>query len=216
VARWLVILLVAGAVIDGVAILSTVSQVDLLERAQRGETMADGAASANDLRQQFIGAVQFIVCVATVVLFLRWISRAYRNLGALSSRKLSFTPGWAIGAWFVPFLNLVRPFQIVRETWWISSAPSDAERSAPAFSPSAPAVIKWWWAVYLVSGFLGQEVLRTSLSAKSVPDLLSSSYLSIAADSIGIPSALLAIQVVRLISTRQNTAAQGASRHVLG
>ena len=129
-----------------------------------------------------------------------------QNLGALSPRELSFTPGGAIGAWFVPFLNLVRPFQIVREIWWISSAPEDAERATFERVPRAPTVIKGWWGIYLASGFLGQAVFRASMSAKSIPDLLASSYLSIAADLMGILSALLAIQVVRLISALQDGA----------
>jgi hypothetical protein len=205
-AWWLVLLLGAGAVVDGLAALSSVSQVRLLERIEREEPIDPESVSWSDTRQQMIGLVQVLLFSATAFFFLRWIHRAYRNLPSLSSRTLSFGPGWAIGCWFVPFMNLVRPYRIVTEAWWVSSAPEEAERVAPDASPHAPASIKWWWALYLISGFLGQAVMRAGLSADTIPDLVAVSYMTLAADLIGIPSALLAIRVVRLI-----TVAQGAS-----
>lgn len=43
--------------------------------------------------------------------FLVWFWLAYRNLDALDLRR-RYGTGWAIGGWFVPFLNLARPKQV--------------------------------------------------------------------------------------------------------
>ncbi len=192
---------------DGVAVLSTMAEVDLLERVQRGEVIDSASATANDSRQQFVGSVQVILYLVTAILFLQWTSIVYKNLTAISVRKPSFTPGWAIGSWFVPFLNLVRPYQIIRETWWVSSFPTEADNAGPTFTPTAPVAIKSWWAVYLLSGFLGQAIFRMTQNAETLPALLTVSQLQIASDVIGILSAGLALKVVRIVSVSQDNAA---------
>lgn len=212
IARWLIILLVAGALIDAVAVVSTLSQVALLQEVTRTRTLADGAAEANDVRQRMIASCQVVLYLVTAVIFLRWISRAYRNLGALSTWKTAFSPGWAIGSWFVPIINLVRPFRIVRETWWVSTFPLDADRSIEGYKPDAPAAMTAWWAMYLITAVLGQMVFRFSSAATTLPELLDLSYLSIVSDAAGIPTAILAIHVVRLISSRQDAAFVTRSR----
>jgi len=203
-----VILLIVGLVLDGVAVLSGLAQAGLLADVQRGAVISAERAAANDSRQQFVGVVQLIALVLTGVYFLRWNSRVYRNLPALSTRKPSFTPGWAVGSWFVPFLNLVRPFQILRETWWVSSSPQAANDASPTFKPTAPDVLGWWWGIWLVSGFLGNIVLRTAMRGESIAELLSATYLTVFSDLVGILSALLAIQVVKRISIVQDAAYQ--------
>jgi hypothetical protein len=206
VARMAVVILAVGACLDGIGIFSTMSQVALIRRIQLGEDLADGLAEANDARQQFIGIVQTIVYLAAVIAFLRWISRVYRNLPALGPRQLSFTSGWAVGAWFVPFLNLVRPFQIVREAWWISATPSEATQAMPGFTPRTPALVGLWWGVFLASAVVGRIAFSVARRAESIPQLLDASYFTIAADVTTAAAALLAIGVIRIISRYQDAA----------
>ena len=58
-----------------------------------------------------------IVLLVCVGLLIAWTHRLYRNLEPLGFRELRFGSGWAVGGWFVPFLNLVRPKQIVNDIW---------------------------------------------------------------------------------------------------
>lgn len=143
-----------------------------------------------------------------VICFLRWVNRAYLNLPALSGRQLTFSAGWAIGSWFVPFLNLVRPFQIVREIWWVSSSPAEAARAAAHFKPATPAFIGWWWAIYLLSGFIGNMVFRMAMRAETIPQLLELSYAMLFADIVSVVAAVLAIVLVHRISKAQERAAR--------
>ena len=55
--------------------------------------------------------------LATVVMFCCWIYIAGRNLVAADVDDLDFTPGARIWWFAVPFANLVKPFQGMRELW---------------------------------------------------------------------------------------------------
>jgi hypothetical protein len=72
--------------------------------------------NASDELNAFIGFAQFGLLVLTAILFIRWFRRAYRNVEPLGGER-RFKTGWAIGGWFVPFLNLWRPEQIANDIW---------------------------------------------------------------------------------------------------
>jgi len=116
-AVWIVALLAIGMVIDLVGASSCYLEIQLLSRADSGGIVTMEQANANDIRQALVGLGQMAVYFATVVAFLMWMHRAHRNLPALGAQNLKYSPGWAVGGWFVPFLNLVRPYQVMGEIW---------------------------------------------------------------------------------------------------
>ena len=63
-----------------------------------------------------MNAIFAVLVIATGVAFLVWFSRAYRNLDALDLPR-RYGTGWAIGGWFVPFLNFARPKQVADDIW---------------------------------------------------------------------------------------------------
>src|SRR5262245_43754329 len=63
------------------------------------------------------GIFHIIVLITTIIVFLVWEHRANSNLRPLGVLDPEFSSRWAVGSWFVPFLNLVVPFQIVRYIW---------------------------------------------------------------------------------------------------
>jgi hypothetical protein len=112
------------------------------------------------------GAVAALCLVLSYVAVALWCGRLYRNLFALDVGGLRFTPRWGVGAWFVPFLNLVRPKQIVNDLWRASDPsfrPSCAWRGAPVAG-----MVHVWWALLLLSGFFAplldaEELYRDGL-----------------------------------------------------
>src|SRR5690242_15716882 len=64
-----------------------------------------------------VGLLFFAAFVATAVFWVLTIHRAATNVRAFGQGGLEFTPGWAAGWYFVPFANLVKPFQAFREIW---------------------------------------------------------------------------------------------------
>ncbi|MGH9948077.1 MAG: DUF4328 domain-containing protein, partial [Pyrinomonadaceae bacterium] len=83
-----------------------------------------------------------------------WIYKAYRNLTPLRAYHQEFSPGWAVGWWFIPFLNLVRPYQVVREIY--NESDPDYEEDMGFLSVTgqgAPPFVSIWWLTFLGGGF---------------------------------------------------------------
>lgn len=76
------------------------------------EASAEVAASF-----QRFQALRDITSLVALAAFLTWAYRAQRNLPALGVSRPRFTPGWAIAWYFVPILSLIRPFQVMSETF---------------------------------------------------------------------------------------------------
>jgi hypothetical protein len=91
-----------------------------------------GAWDQVDLLGSLAALAQVGSLLVCGVLFVVWLYRAHRS-DRMDSRMLKHGSGWAIGAWFVPILNLWRPRQMVldvrRGAW-----PQD----------TSPLVTLWW------------------------------------------------------------------------
>lgn len=179
-----------------VAAASDVDVLVMLSQIQAGSEFNDAEIDAKFSRQESIGNLQNLLLFPTVIVFLMWIHRTYRNLPALGARRLRFTPGWAVGWWFVPIANFFRPFQIVREIWRASD-PAVTDPEGWHAAPSSP-LIGWWWAFFLasfVSFYVG--------GGDPVSDGLVNTRVFLATDSCGAVGACLAILLVNRVSARQ-------------
>lgn len=147
------------------------------------------------------------IYISTVVMFLVWIYRAHSNLTYLKSEYLEFTPGWAVGWWFVPFLNLFKPYQVVREIWSESDPDEINVSNEPTFLSAslhqAPSYMLAWWLFWIISNISSNVVSR----AFDVEDPNSLQLFGIAFIVNGVLSliaAILAIMVVRDVTDRQD------------
>ncbi len=185
------LMLGAGILVAVVGLWSGLLEIGLLQRAADGAALSESEALANDGRQALIGLLYLLVYLATVIVFGRWIFRANRNAWALAG-DLDFRPGWAVGWYFVPVANLWKPYQAMKETFKASNPEFGADwRQAPP-----PAFLGLWWTLWLVAGFLGQAVFRTSLSAETVDEILTASWLTFASDTLDIGLGVVAIILV--------------------
>ena len=113
---------------------------------------------------------------------------------------MTFTPGWCIGWFFIPIANLFKPFQAVREIWKASFV-SDRNWQD---NPSSP-LVGLWWALWLVSGALGQMTFRMSMRAESLQELQTSSFIALIADAVSVPMTIVALMMIRGLYSRQET-----------
>ena len=98
--------------------------------------------------------LQTLLLVAGYVVLILWLRRAYYNLHQVPGLYPGYSDGWAAGAWFVPFINLWRPYTITREVW------NDTQLAALGQVPRPATVLGWWWALYLLKLVAGQVANR--------------------------------------------------------
>jgi hypothetical protein len=183
-------------VLDLLAVGSSVLELDLLDRVEAGEAVADAELENNDNRQAAVGMLQFALLVACAVVFIRWLRAAYRNVDVVIPGLRRYGHGWAIGAWFVPFLNLWRPKQIVNDTW-----------RAGGNHDLSP-LLTIWWAGWLIDNFLGQIAGRRGIDEDvTIEELRTTDVLYIVSDALDAVVAVIALVVVKRISERLDTRA---------
>ena len=180
----------------GAGILNMLSDIAQMSLASSG-SISPAAAEANDSRQAIIGGIYFLVFVATAIVFLKWIYRANLNCRGFGATDMRFTPGWSIGYYFIPFLNLVRPYQAMKEIWKVSTNPLNWKDQA------ASALLGWWWALWLTSGIFGQLSFRMSMKVTSPSSLEAATAMAIASGLADIPLCIVAIALINAIYQKQ-------------
>jgi uncharacterized protein DUF4328/uncharacterized protein DUF2510 len=174
------------------------------------------------------GVVWLISLVGGAIGFLVWWYRAYSNLPGITGYSRRFGRGWSIGAWFVPILSLWRPKQIGNDIWrgGDPAAPGNARWTTLPVSP----LVHWWWAIYLLSGFVGgvaggllsgDPVLSNSVTGPDLlplanppshADLVQEHSAAIAfaiSNLVDIAAAVLAVLLVRAVTERQDRVIAG-------
>lgn len=187
---------------DAVALFIEIDYYGVLADLEAGiDLPVDEIAAAED-REAFAALGQVLAYVATIVGFIVWFRRAYRNTAGLHATGMRFKPGWAVGAWFVPVLNLWRPKQISNDIWRATDPALPRQATGWQDDP-VHGLIHWWWAAWIAAGVFGNISTRVYLDAETLSEQLSASAVSAVADVIFIVAAILAILVVRAITIRQ-------------
>ena len=136
----------------------------------------------------------------TSALFLSWFHRAYRNAFALGADNLQFSPGWAVGWWFVPVACFWMPYRAAVEIWKTSaSLQHELSPGHSSRADAAPTLISVWWVTWLLS------VALVNLNALLSDPSASPSLLWLLASASVVVAAVLSILVVRSVSKRQDT-----------
>ena len=187
-----------------VSIVSTVAEIGLLQQIATGGTVSEADAGRNDSRQALLGYLYIGGLVVAAISFLMWLNRASDNLAALDVDDQRFSPGWAVGWWFVPVMCLFRPHQVVKEVWQgsyplIGKAGATGWRDAPV-SP----LLGLWWATWLVSNWVSNITARLFFTGDgTVQDLIRAHWLSVVSNAISLVALALVIVLVRQISSHQ-------------
>jgi Domain of unknown function (DUF4328) len=172
-----------------------IARIRLLHRLASGEIVTRTQGRLADSQVAGSSGLWLLVFIATGVVWLVWQHRAEAIAQHLATRKLTFSPGWAVGWWFVPVASLVQPFRAVRELWQTSGGPDSPEEG------TWPVLVLWW------AGWLGFNLLSLlgRTNANTVTALTSADERELIAVVFGITSAVLAIAIVRSVVRRQES-----------
>jgi hypothetical protein len=143
-------------------------------------------APAVELTDLLLGSVVFTGPLFIGVVFLRWFHRAYSNIEALDLLTLRHGRGWAIGCWFVPFMNLVRPFRIAEEIAMGSQVVQDIR-----------SLVMTWWVLFCI--------WAACVDAPDHAEFQSEAHtvLTILTGAVGLLAAAACVRYVRVVTRAQ-------------
>jgi hypothetical protein len=189
----LVFFLCCSAVFGILSIASDLGQVALLQQA----TITEAQIDANDNRQALITIGYILTNLCTGVVFLMWIHRANANSHAFGAAEMQFTPGWSVGYYFIPFVNLFRPYQVMCEIRQVSVNPRGWQKVP------GTALVGCWWALWIFSGLMGRVRSGAYKGAEDIEALQMATGTSILAELVWIPLCIVAIVLVRSVYRNQ-------------
>ncbi len=199
VARCTTYLLFACLVLEAGTLASTFSHRAEL-RAAAGEPLFPGQAAPLAAPQPAIAKLKLAALLGTGIIWLTWLQRAYRNLALVGSKRSRFSTRQAIGYWFIPFVNLVLGYQVMKDLWLRSESMNDRDGYDDL---PAPALLSGWWGISLTWGVLEPVVAAAARSARTPLELTNVTDVALVGGVIGIVATVLAIRVVRGIDQRQ-------------
>jgi hypothetical protein len=200
--------LVVNAGVSALMVREYAWRLDLLRRVQAHQPVERADLVASD---SFIalGSTMILVCfVLTAIAFLAWFYRAQQNLRAFRAEPFEFTPSQAVWSFFIPFVNLVRPYSVMREVWQASdpSLPPFAETPHP--TPGGSPLVLAWWLLFLGRGVIGWAALVPLAAGRTVETLTSSARVMMLCLALSVGAALVAASLVVRVMKRQQRLAR--------
>ena len=206
--------------------VSTLNQIELLEAAENAErrpvpdtwqrrvTRHDDPARPevteqelfdNDQRQRVLSIVHLATGGGSFLFLLLWFYRAYSNLPALGTAQPRFSPGWAVGYWFVPVLNLVRPCEAMLELASGSDPGRTPDGRKEGYRPRWNLLIWIWWVGNIVGGGVGTYLVVSHLPGPrpTAAELIALSQVMVGVTLSGCGLSFLQMLVVHRIDRDQ-------------
>ncbi len=186
-------------ILNIISVYSSYMQYNLLSDFQNNEEITDAMLTSNDFREQLLAIVYFLVFITSGIIFIRWFQRAYFNLSKITFCEHS--DDWAAWSWFIPIMNLFRPYQIMKElndksiTFLKSKTTNIIEDSAQ--------LIGFWWALWIGSNFIGKLILKYSFKEETVENFINSTIADMLLSLIGIPLAIVTVKVIKSYALKE-------------
>ena len=187
---------------QGLACTSGEDVVALTPDCERMLAFRSQVVSAGDRASWFMLGLVVLLLVLTFI-FLLFVHRASRNLLPLKVEGQRFTPEWAVASFFIPVLNLWRPFQVFIELF------GGSRSYRPGVDPQAwkgslpPGVVVFWWMASLASIGLNPIALRFVLADETLAEARSAALTHAWIDAWLIVPAVMAILMVHALHRRQ-------------
>jgi len=193
----LVLFLFLCLALDALGFLSNLLEYRFINKVEEGiyqtEIALTDAAESNDNRQGVIRLSGIGVFLITCVIFALWIYRANRNARALGATGMTYTPGWSVGWYFVPFANLIKPYYAMSEIYNASEDP----HGSPGGGHNS--IVTRWWLMFIVANAVGSVAGQLATRASELSQFRTACVVAMVADLIAIGLDLAAIQLVNKI-----------------
>jgi hypothetical protein len=145
VAKWAHAISGVLALALGAVMLQAFDLLDREERFQLTEQEVDDWVA----QVETVSAFGSLAALVSFISLVAWLSRSVDNTPGLGGGIARRGPRWAIGAWFIPFVNIMMPALIIRDL---------ARRISPDRSGRGWLVLVWWlayWAPTIIELYVG-------------------------------------------------------------
>lgn len=194
-----IILIVIVVTIEIISIFSNFFQYDLLKIAAKSGEISIETLKSNDKRQSFIAIVQFLAFVVSGVMFILWFKRAYSNLHIKVSH-LSYYEFWTVFSWFVPLVNLVFPFKVMKELYQ-ETKKLLVNKGLIVEEKLSSGIVGWWWTFWIIYGLFSTVLFRIYSRAESLNTLISLTIADMILSLNFVILTLITIKVIKNYST---------------
>jgi hypothetical protein len=184
-------------VVTGLGLLAAASgymQYTLLNKMAEGTSYSMAEADSNDQRELVIALLHSVAWIISAVTFIMWFRRAYYNMHQRDA-LVSYSEGWAAGAWFVPILNLFRPVQIMLELYREAKRIL-TEGEHPLAAKVSSTLIPIWWSLHIIHNVVSQIGTRVLNSADTVSDYQTATLISISSNLILLPLGIITAKLI--------------------
>lgn len=150
------------ALAAGSLTLISLAGLNLPDWSEAADGNSSGFTTALYYGYILLGILYFTLLALSYIWLIMWLRRAYYNLHQLPNIHPEYSDGWAAGAWFVPFLNFVRPYTIMKEVW------QNTQRAAWGRIVEPATVLSWWWAAFLLKLIIGRITSKMGSSEEGI------------------------------------------------
>lgn len=191
----------AFSIASTIAAMNEIGAFDRLLDSSTGAEAADLAA-AERVSATFVGLAFWVGIAAGGVTIVWW----YRARQAVSAESgLRWSPGWAVGGWFIPLANAVIPKLVLNEIDRVGRA-RDAGAGEWRSMATSPVANVWWvaWVGGVVLSFAGATIVGGEAVALDFDAARYRSGLVISALGFGVSAlaGFLGAAAIRVVGSR--------------
>jgi len=149
------------------------------------------------------GLGQLVALVVCAVFFIRWFRVVYENTAKITGAETAHDPRWTLWGFVIPFLNLIRPQQLMREAWAACEHAwsHDPSHALGVVRPTDP--VNLWWGFFLATMLFGNLAGRLSWNATAAADVLNTTWFLMVSDVLDIAAAFVAVKLVNEMTRAQ-------------
>ena len=191
-AKLLKILLIAGFAVIGATLIGQIAEL-------QGHISLDESAELTGAAALYVavGLTDVLLSLVTIIVFSLWIYRAAANIVAAGTVGFDYTPGWAVGWYFVPIANLFKPYAAMRQIWNASHGGQGDELERPE------GLLAIWWGCWLLANIASNISLRLTFNPASPEELETGMQIGVFAALVSLALYPAAFRLVDRITTAQ-------------
>lgn len=182
-----------------ITLISDYLQYELLQAITNGESITQETAEANDMRQRIVAIIFIVFWIISAITFIQWFRRAYYNIHTKVA-NLSYPDRWAASVWFIPIINLYRPYQIMKELF--QETTNLLNNKIGEYSENNKTyILGFWWALWITHNVIDGIIFR--MKTETITEITSSTELNMIGSIIMIPLALITIKMIKGYSSME-------------